>query len=71
MENFLFTYNLKNLVKKRLALRTPRTAVPLTLYLLINISFFNNDVIGIGLSDFHEMPLTILNYIKCKPKILT
>ena len=33
----------------------------------------DNDVIEIGLYEFHQMPLTLIkcNYIKCKPKVIT
>ena len=73
MENYLYTYNLKNLVKTTCFKNVNH---PSTIDLILTNKqkcFFNNDVMEIGLSDFHLMTLTILrcNYIKCKPKILT
>ena len=74
MEEFLHTFNLKNLVKKPTRYKSVNN--PCTIDLILtnkSKSFFKNDVIETGLSDFHQMPLTILksNYIKCKPKQIT
>ena len=68
------TYNLKNLVNKPTCLKNVNN--PRTIYLILtnkNKCFFHNDVIEIGLSDFQQMPLTVLksNYIKCKSKVKT
>ena len=65
MENCLYSFNLKNLVKRPTCFKNvinPRT-----------IDFFHNDVIETSLSNFHHMPLTVLkcNYIKCKPIVIT
>ena len=74
MEKFLHTYNLKNLVNKPTCFKNVNK--PCTIDLILtnkNKCFFHNDVIETGLSDFHQMPLTVLksNYIKCKSKVKT
>ena len=73
MEKFLHTYNFKNLVKKPTCFKNINN--PRTIDLILtnkNKPFCHNDVIETGLSDFHQMPLTVLkcNYVKCKPKVL-
>ena len=74
METFLHTYNLKNLVESPTCVKDVNN--PRTIDLILtnrNECFFHNDVIGTGLFDFHQMPLTVLkcNYYKCKPKVTT
>ena len=72
MENFLYSFTLRNLVKRPTCFENVNN--PRTIDLIVtnkNKSFFHNDVIETSLSDFHHMPLTVLkcNYIKCKPSV--
>ena len=64
MEHFLYTFNLKNLVKHPTCLKNVNNPRTIDL-ILTNKSkcIFHNNVIETGLSDFHQMPLTVLRFL--------
>ena len=74
MNDFLCTYNFKNLVKKPTCFKNVNN--PSTIDLILtnkNKSFYHTDVLETGLSDSHKLVFTILksSHIKLKRKVIT
>ena len=72
MDNFLCSYNLKNLVKKPTCFKNVNN--PRTIDLILtnkSKSFYHTDVLKTGLSDFHKMIVTVqkFTFVKANPKI--
>ena len=74
INDFLCTYNLKNVVKKPTCFKNVNNPSTIDLILTNNKkSFYRTDVLESGLSDFHKLIFTILisSFIKLKRKVIT
>ena len=73
LKDFLFQFNAKNIVKEKTCFKNPENPSCIDLFLTnSNGSFFNTKSITTGLSDFHNLVLTVMRttFPKAKPKII-
>ena len=73
LKDFLFQFNAKNLVREKTCFKNPENPSCIDLLLTnSNRSFLNTKSITTGLSDFHNLVLTMMRttFPKAKPKII-